>query len=219
MNEIAPAVLVSLTVSFTATVLCAGSGIPLGCVLSISRFRGKAFLLNLLSTLQALPTVVVGLLVYALIRREGVLGNLGLLFTPGAMVLGEVVLALPLTISFAHSACSSVDRAACETARTLGASRFGEAAAVISEARYGILAAVAATFGRLIGEVGVAMMLGGNIAGYTRSMTTAMALETSKGEFAAGMKLGLILLSISLIVNMLLRMFQEPATAWRWSRV
>lgn len=156
----------------------------------------------------AIPTVVIGLFVYTLICRQSPLGNMGLLFTLPAIVLGQFILALPIMIALTQSAVSTLENSARETAVTLGAGSFGVSAILIREARFGIMAGVALTFGRLIGEVGISMMLGGNIEGYTRTMTTAIALETSKGEFALGMRLGIILLIIAILVNLLLRYFQ-----------
>jgi len=169
------------------------------------QFRGKQSLLNILHTLLSVPTVVVGLVVYSMVCRQSPLGFMGLLFTPAAMVIGQVLLALPITVVLSYTAVAAVDAAAGETARTLGAGRVAAAFTMISEGRAGILAAVTATFGRLIGEVGVAMIVGGNIAGYTRTITTAIALETSKGEVGISLQLGAILLCISLGVNLLLQ--------------
>jgi len=205
MHEIFSAVRLSLCVGVISTALCALVGIPAGCILAAVTFRGKRLVLCVLNTLLSIPTVVVGLLVYSMICRRSPLGFMDLLFTPSAIVIGQVLLALPIMVLFTCTAVSAVDKAAAETAITLGAGRFATAMVAISEARTGILAAVAATFGRLIGEVGVSMIVGGNIWGYTRTMTTAIALETAKGEFAVAVKLGGILLIMSLGVNMVLQ--------------
>jgi tungstate transport system permease protein len=157
---------------------------------------------------MAIPTVVVGLFVYTLIARRAPLGSLGLLFSVPAMIIGQALLALPIMVVLAHTTFAAVERGARETALTLGAGPGAVTMTLVREARFGLMAAVAATFGRLIGEVGISMMLGGNIAGYTRTMTTAIALETSKGEFMLGLKLGFILLAIALLVNLGLRYFQ-----------
>lgn len=201
-------VYISLKVAFIATLLCMLIGAPIGFHLSRREFVGKQLVLTILNTLLSLPTVVVGLFVYTMICRRSPLGSAGLLFTTTAMVIGQVVLALPITIALTHSAVMAVEKAARETAITLGARGFMVTRTVLAEARYGIMAAVAATFGRLVGEVGISMILGGNIEGYTRTMTTAIALETSKGEFAYGLKLGLILLVIALLVNVVFRYLQ-----------
>jgi tungstate transport system permease protein len=208
MNSFVSAILVSLKVSLAATLLCIVVGIPLGCAIAISRFGGKNILLSFLNTLLAVPTVVVGLFVYFFICSQSPLGRFHLLFTPGAIIIGQFILALPIMVVFSCTAVAAVERSALETAKMLGAQKVRAFATLIAEARFGILAAIAATFGRLIGEVGVSMMLGGNIAGYTRTMTTTIALETSKGEFALGLHLGSVLLAIALIVNFALRYFR-----------
>jgi tungstate transport system permease protein len=198
----------SLSVSCIATLICMIIGVPLGFELAQRKFVGKRFVLTLLNTLLSLPTVVVGLFVYVLICRRSPLGSMGLLFTTTAIVIGQAVLALPIMITLTHSAVVAVEKAARETAITLGARGFMLRKTMLMEARFGIMAAVVATFGRLIGEVGISMMLGGNIEGYTRTLTTAIALETSKGEFSYGLKLGFILLMIALLVNIVFRYLQ-----------
>ncbi|MBN1129893.1 MAG: ABC transporter permease [Chitinispirillaceae bacterium] len=213
MSELLSAIHVSLYVSLVATLLCAIVGIPLGCLVALTAFRGKQAVLAVLNTLLSLPTVVVGLLGYMLLCNRSPLGGLHLLFTPGAIIVGEFILALPIMIVFSHAAITAVDPAARETAAILGASKARTVRMLVSEARFGIMAAVAAVFGRLIGEVGIAMMLGGNIAGFTRTMTTAIALEASKGEVVLGLKLGAILLLIAVAVNLLLRRLQGRAAS------
>jgi tungstate transport system permease protein len=211
MDPFVSAILISLSVSIAATMLCVAVGLPVSCFLAAAEFHGKNAVLNVLNTLLSLPTVVVGLLVYSFLCRGSILGGLGLLFTPWAMVIGQFVLALPIIVTFSHAALAGVDPTARETAATLGAGPVTAMATLLAEARFGIGAAVAATFGRLIGEVGVSMMLGGNIAGYTRTMTTTIALETSKGEFTLGLKLGCVLLVLALAVNMLLQFLRGRA--------
>jgi tungstate transport system permease protein len=208
MNDFWTAIAVSMYVSTTATIMCSFIGIPLGCCIATAHFRGKQLILSVLNTLLSLPTVVVGLMGYMLLCRRSVLGGLELLFTPKAIIFGEFILALPITVVFTHSAVTSVDPTARETAILLGANTVRLLRMLISEARFGIIAAIAATFGRLIGEVGVAMMLGGNIAGYTRTITTTIALEASKGEVTLGLQLGGVLLSLAVGVNLLLRYLQ-----------
>ena len=213
MNGFLSAIAVSLRVSFSATLLCVLFGIPLGCTIAVSCFKGKNILLSFLNTLLAIPTVVVGLFVYFLLCARSPLGTMRLLFTPSAIIIGQFVLALPIMVIFSCTAVSSIDKSARETAKTLGARKTQAFFTLVSEARFGILAAIAATFGRLVGEVGVSMMLGGNIAGYTRTMTTTIALETSKGEFALGLQLGAALLAIALIVNFALRYLKGRSVA------
>jgi len=158
---------------------------------------------------MALPTVVVGLLLFGLLSRQGPLGPLGLLFTPLAMIAGQTVLAAPIVANLVLAAVTGADQRIINTALTLGASRLQAAIQLLREIRFGVMAAVIAGFGRVIAEVGVAMMLGGNIRNSTRTMTTAIALETSKGEFAFGLALGIILLSVALIVNLFLNALQQ----------
>ena len=199
--EVFGIVLFTLKVSFWGTLISTFFGVPLGFVIAVKEFPGKGTLLTVLNALMALPTVVVGLTVYAFISRQGPLGQWGLLFTPSAVIIGQLVLATPLIIALTISATQSVDRKVGLTALTLGADPIREALAILTEARFALFAAIIAGFGRVIAEVGAAMMLGGNIRGYTRTMTTAIALETSKGEFGFGLALGLILMAIALGIN------------------
>jgi tungstate transport system permease protein len=194
----------SLRFSLSSAVIACVPGIPLGVLIALKRFRGRRALLAVLNTLMALPTVVVGLVVYSLISRSGPLGGLGLLFTPRAVVMGQAILALPIVISMTASGLSSLDPLFPEVLTTLGASRRGIFWMTLREARGAVLSASLAAFGRVVGEVGAAMMLGGNIQGYTRTITTAIALETSKGEFELGLALGIILMITSLGVNAIL---------------
>ena len=196
---------VSVWVAGVSTCMASGLGLPLAFLIAARRFRGRGLVITVLNTLLALPTVVVGLFVYSALRRGSLLGPLDLLFSPGAMITGQVILALPITTALALAAISSLDPAARETAFVLGAPPARVLLTTAWEARLGLAAAVAAAGGRLIGEVGVSMMLGGNIAGYTRNLTTAIARETSRGEFAFAIALGIILLAIALAANFLLR--------------
>ena len=191
----------SLHLSLVSVVVASALSLPLGFLIGLKRFRGKKNLVALLNTLMALPTVVVGLLVYSLISRSGPFGSLGLLFSPGAIHIGQIVLCFPLITSLVYSALSRLDQRLPETLITLGATRTGVFRMVVWEARIAILSAMLSGFGRVIGEVGVAMMLGGNIRWYTRTLTTAIALETSKGEFELGLALGIILMVIAFVVN------------------
>ena len=200
---------VSLYTSSCAIVIAALLGVPIGLWLGLNRFHGRQLLLALLNTLMALPTVVVGLLLFGLLSRQGPLGPLGLLFTPLAMIIGQTVLATPIVANLVLAAVTGADQRIIDTALTLGASRLQAAIQLLREIRFGVMAAVIAGFGRVIAEVGVAMMLGGNIRNSTRTMTTAIALETSKGEFAFGLALGILLLSIALLVNLFLNVLQQ----------
>ncbi|MFO7727157.1 MAG: ABC transporter permease [Desulfonatronovibrio sp.] len=201
-------VYVSLYVSFFSTLAASVMGIPLGFMIAVKEFRGKRGVITLLNTLLALPTVVIGLLVYAFLSRKGLLGYWGLLYTPAAIVIGQVILILPWVATLTLSAVSRIDSRYRRTAQTLGASRIQTSLAIAREARFGILAAVIAAFGRVIAEIGIAMMLGGNIKGFTRTMTTAMALEHNKGDFVLAVALGIVLLSVSLLMNVVLQLVQ-----------
>ena len=200
-REVLEVVAVSLKVSCASTLLACMVGVPLGLLIGLRTFRGRSAVITVLQTLMALPTVVVGLTVYSFLSRRGPLGLLGLLYTPYAIVLGEFILILPIVTALTVSAVQAVDPRVQRTARTLGANDVQAAFAVLREGRLGILASIMAGFGRVIAEVGCAMMLGGNIRGSTRTMTTAIALETSKGEFGFGLALGIVLIFLALSVN------------------
>ncbi len=208
-QEVRLTIWTSLYTSSCAIVIAALLGVPVGLWLGISRFRGRRAMITLLNTLMALPTVVVGLLLFGLFSRQGPAGSLGLLFTPWAMIAGQIVLATPIVANFVLAAVKGSDQRIMDTALTLGASRLQASIQLLKEIRFGVMAAVIAGFGRVIAEVGVAMMLGGNIRGSTRTMTTAIALETSKGEFAFGLALGIVLLSVALFVNLFLNFLQQ----------
>ncbi len=201
-------VYVSLYVSFFSTLIASLMGVPLGFAIAVSEFRGKRAVITVLNTLLALPTVVIGLLGYAFLSRRGVFGDFGLLYTPWAIVIGQVILILPWVATFTLSAVSRIDVRYRSTAMTLGAGPLQTSLAIVREARFGILAAVIAAFGRVIAEIGIAMMLGGNIKGFTRTMTTAMALEHNKGEFVLAVALGIVLLTVSLVMNIFLQLVQ-----------
>ncbi len=181
--------------------LAALIAIPTGITIALNEFRGKQFLQQILNTLMAMPTVVIGLLLYGLFTRQGPMGDLGLLYTPAAVVIAECILILPIILNLTIVAVQSSDKRLVPTLKSLGANKIQLALQVMGETRFAVIAAVVAGFGRAIGEVGAAMMLGGNIEGFTRTMTTAIALETSKGEFEFGLALGLLLLIIAFTVN------------------
>ncbi len=206
--EMMEIVWVSVKVSGTSTLIAGILGIPLGFAIAFNDFRGKQILITVLNTLLALPTVVIGLFVYAFISRRGVLGMLGLLYTQKAMVIGQVILILPVVTVFTIAAVSRIDERYRKTALTLGADAWQTALAVAREARFGLVAAVVAAFGRVIAEVGISMMLGGNAKGFTRTMTTAMALEYDKGQFTLAVALGIVLLTLAFGMNLLFHFFQ-----------
>lgn len=200
---------VSIKVSTLSTMLATLVGLPIGFYLGIRNFWGRKALVSIFNTLMSVPTVVIGLLVYFIICRRGPLGSSGLLYTPWAMVLGQAILAFPIVASLSLSAVISLDRRVEKTALSLGADNLQAAFFILSEGRFAILSAIIAAFSRVFGEVGVSMMLGGNINGYTRNIPTAIALETGKGEFALAIALGMILLSVALLVNILAGYFQH----------
>jgi len=207
-TEIISIVAVSLKVSGSSTVIASLMGIPLGFFIAFESFAGKRMVITCLNTLLALPTVVIGLFVYAFISRRGILGPLDLLYTQKAMIIGQTILILPIVATFTIAAISRIDERYRKTAITLGANRRQTAFVILREARFGIVAAVIAAFGRVIAEVGISMMLGGNARGFTRTMTTAMALEYDKGQFALAVALGIILLGLSFTINLMFHFFQ-----------
>lgn len=194
----------SLFISLSSAFLAAAICVPLGALIELRRFRGKRILVNLIQTLYSLPTVTVGLIVFLLISRTGPMGSLNLLFTPWGMILGQAVLVSPIMVGLTITALAAVSPQIRDTARSLGATETQVMMVVIKEARQAVAAAVLLGFGRALSEVGVAMMIGGNIRGYTRVLTTSIALETSMGNLEFSMALGIILISISLVINMLL---------------
>jgi tungstate transport system permease protein len=210
-QELLQIIYVSLKVSSISTLIASMVGIPAGFLIAFREFRGKRLLITVLNTLLALPTVVVGLFVYAFISRRGIFGPLDLLYTQKAIIIGQVILIIPIVTTFTISAISRIDERYRKTAMTLGANALQTAWLIIREARFGIVAAVVAVFGRVIAEVGISMMLGGNAKGFTRTMTTAMALEYDKGEFVLGVALGLVLLGVSFGVNLCFNFVQGKA--------
>lgn len=201
-------VFVSLKVSSTSTLVASLIGIPVGFFIAFKSFPGKPLVLTILNTLLALPTVVIGLFVYSFIARRGIFGSLGLLYTQKAIIIGQTLLVLPIVATFTIAAISRIDPRYRKTAMTLGATQIQTAVVLFREARFGIIAAVIAAFGRVIAEVGISMMLGGNAKGFTRTMTTAMALEYDKGEFTLAVALGIILLTVSFGINLLFHSLQ-----------
>jgi tungstate transport system permease protein len=206
--EMVSIIAVSLQVSCISTIFAGLVGIPLGFVISFEKFPGKRMVITILNTLLALPTVVIGLFVYAFISRRGIFGPLDLLYTQEAIIIGQTILIIPVVAAFTIAAISRIDERYRKTAMTLGANRLQTAWVIFREARFGIIAAVIAAYGRVISEVGISMMLGGNIKGFTRTMTTAMALEYDKGSFTLAIALGIVLLSFSFGMNLLFHFFQ-----------
>ncbi|RNB86034.1 ABC transporter permease [Brevibacillus panacihumi] len=191
----------SLQVTTVSVAIGMLAGIPTGTLLGLYSFRGKRFVVALIYTCMGLPPVLVGVVVYLLLSRYGPLGSLGLLFTPEAMIIAQVILVTPILAGLTMSAVQAKERAYWETAKSLGASPVQMMITIVREARGGIWSGVAAAYGRAISEVGAVMLVGGNIEHHTRVMTTAIILETRTGNFTAGLQLGLVLLAISFLFN------------------
>jgi tungstate transport system permease protein len=198
----------SIWTALVAILLALPLAVMLGYLLAQTRFPGRRVLVVLAQALLSFPTVVVGLLIYLLLSRRGPFGSWELLFTPEAIILGYIVISFPIMVVFTLSAVQGGDERIFETARSLGASPLQASLTTLWEVRFGVMAAIVNSFGRVISEVGCALMVGGNIAGYTRNIPTAIALETSKGEFAQGIALGLVLMAIALAVNVVLAILQ-----------
>jgi tungstate transport system permease protein len=212
-TELLGIILLSIKVSGTALLIATIIGLPIGALLGLKKFPFKESLITILNTFMGLPPVVVGLFLYLLLSRSGPLGFMSLLYTPMAMILAQCVLAFPIVASLSHSAIEGIDPVIRQAATTLGASPVQVSITVIREARYGIMSGVIAAFGRVMAEVGAILIVGGNIAGYTRVMTTTIALETDKGNFELALALGIILLAISLIINSVLHLVQKKGRA------
>ncbi len=195
------AVQVTLGCSVVATALAVLIGTPLGIVLGRRNFRGRRVVLIISHTAMALPTVIVGLFCYAMLSRRGTFGSLGLLYTCSAIVIGETLLAVPIVVSLFSAATRQLDPRLEMTARTLGASRFDIFRIVLREGSPALLTSAMAAFGRVVSELGIALMVGGNIEGYTQTLTGMIAFQSSKGEFAMAMAGGIVLLVIALAVN------------------
>lgn len=192
---------VSLKTSLAALVVATPFAVVAGYAIATCSFRGRRVVIWLVQASLSLPTVLIGLLLYLVLSRQGPLGGLHWLFSQSGIVAGQVLIALPVLIAFSLAAIQAADPRIAETAVTLGASRWGTMRTVLHEVRFGVMAAIISGFGRVISEVGCAIMVGGNIAGETRTMTTAIALQTSKGEFAQGIALGVVLVAIALLIN------------------
>ena len=206
-------ILLSLKVSGLALLIATAIGLPAGALLGLKRFPGRDLAISTTNTFMGLPPVVVGLFVYLLLSRKGPLGFMGLLYSPTAMIIAQTILATPIVTALCQSAIVNVDPIIRQAARTLGATPRQVTVTIITEARYGILSAIIAAFGRVMAEVGSILIVGGNIAGYTRVMTTTIALETDKGNFELALALGIILLAISFSINFILHAVQKKGTS------
>ena len=209
--EIYQIVWTSVKISLCATLFAAIFGIYLGIMTAITEFPGKSLVQQILNTLMAMPTVMIGLIFYGLLSRRGPLGEFGLLYTETAVIIGEACLILPLIMNMTLVAVQSADKRLISTLKMMGAKTHQQVIPILSELRFTILSGVITGFGRAIGEVGAAMMLGGNIQGVTRTMTTAIALETSKGDFELGLALGLLLLVIAFSINLVIQLMSTKS--------
>jgi len=203
------------TAAVTALALAASlvMGLPLGFALGHFRFPGRRVVRLVVDWMLSLPTVVIGLIVYALFTTRGPLGEWGLLFTLPGMAIGLTLLGLPIIIAMTATAVESTDVRLTQTVLSLGADRMQLLVATLSEARFAMALAAASAFGRIVSEVGIAMMVGGNIKWHTRTITTAIALETGKGEFASGIALGIVLMLVALLVNLVVGLLRSRAAA------
>ncbi len=199
--ELGAIVVLSLEVSLTASACAFAIGAPLGMALAVYRFRGRGALIVIANSLLGLPPVVVGLAVYLLLSRSGPLGSLGVLFTPTAMVIAQTVLATPIVIALVHRVAAGLWRAYGDSLLVSGATRRRAIGPLMRMGREGLLTAFLAAFGRAIAEVGAIIIVGGNIRGYTRTMTTTIALETSRGDLSLALALGIILIALSMAVS------------------
>jgi tungstate transport system permease protein len=208
---------VSLKTAILGLLLAAPPAILAAYLIASYRFPGRRILLWLAQAALSLPTVLIGLLLYLMLSRQGPAGGLHWLFSQSGIVAGQVLIAFPVLLAFTLAALQAIDPRLRETAQTLGAGRMLVMLTLLSEARFGVMAALANGFGRVISEVGCAMMVGGNIEGETRTITTAIALQTSKGEFAQGIALGLVLILFALLINAVLMLLQGdlPASGMR----
>jgi tungstate transport system permease protein len=205
-REVVEIALRSLAISATAVIMASLVCIPAGGLIHFRNFQGKRVLINIIQTFYSVPTVCVGLFVFIFISRAGPLGGLGMLFTPTAVVIGQMVLITPILLGLTISALSSIDKAIKDSALSLGATEFQAIWTIIKEARFAVVAAFIMGFGRAISEVGAAMILGGNIRGYTRVLTTAISLETQKGELILALALGIILISLALLISVIVNL-------------
>jgi len=208
-EETYSAIRVTVSVSMLSITASLLIGAPLGFFLGYARFRGRRVIRTVVDTLLSFPTVVIGLLVYALVSRRGPLGDLGLLFTLPGIAIGQTILGVPIIVAMTATAVENLDRRLKFTLVTLGAGPRQILLTTLWEARFSLMLAAVAAYGRIVSEVGISMMVGGNIKWHTRTITTAVALETGKGEFAMGIALGMVLMIIALAVNLFLLVLRK----------
>jgi tungstate transport system permease protein len=199
---------ISLKVSISALIIATPFAVATGFLLATVSFPGRRIVVVVLQSFLSFPTVVVGLVLYVLLARSGPLGEMGLLYTQAAMILGQAIIAFPVLAAFTLASVQSADRIVRETAVSLGATPTRAALTTLFEVRFAVMAGLFNGFGRVISEVGCAMMVGGNIAGVTRNIPTAISLETAKGEFAQGIALGIVLIVLALVINGIFHLLQ-----------
>ncbi len=215
-EEIVSITLRSLTISGFAALLATVIGLPIGLFLGLRQFRGRDHIMVIVRGLMSLPTVALGLLLYLTFSRNGPLGFLQLLYTPLALIIGQAVLVTPIMISITSETVENVSPTIRELSLTLGASERGAAASVFRESLGGVVLAISASFSRAISELGVALMVGGNLQGLTRVLTTSIALETTRGEILLGIGLTIVLLSLMVVFNVLLNSAEKRVRWWLW---
>ncbi|NQT24679.1 ABC transporter permease [candidate division KSB1 bacterium] len=202
-------IMVSVSISFTSTILSVFLAIPFGIWLATARFRGRQIIVTILNTLMSVPTVVIGLFLYSVLSRQGPLGSLGILFTPAAMIVGQCILAFPIIAATVTGGVSNLGNRPYIAARLLGASPMRSTFLFLREAKLIVITSALAGFGRVFSEIGISMMLGGNIRFYTRNITSTIALETSRGEFGLGIALGIVLLIVAFLINAIVYSFRR----------
>ena len=215
-TEILEITLRALSISGLAALLAAGVGLPVGVVLGMYKFKGRDAITGVFRALMSMPTVALGLLLYLVFSRAGPLGFLELLYTPTALVFGQAILVTPFMISITSETIASIDPSIRDLSRTLGADEKSAAVSVLRESLGGVVLAISASFSRAISELGVALMVGGNIQGLTRVLTTSIALETTRGEIALGIGLTIILLTLMIIFNLMLNQAEKRVRWWLW---
>lgn len=206
------AIITTVTVSSWSLLISLLIGLPLGFALGYYNFPGKPVVRTIVDTLLALPTVVIGLVAYTMLSRVGPFGEYDLLFSQKAIIIGQIVLGLPIIIALTATQVEAVDKRLYTSLKGLGATSFQILNATLVEARFGIMTAAVTAYGRIVTEIGISMMVGGNIKYHTRTVTTAIALETGKGEFVTGIALGLVLFAVALMVNIALSMLKRKWT-------
>ena len=216
--ELMEIVALSLRVSLTAVAIALCIGMPLGAALAIGRFRGRFALTVVVNSFMAMPPVVVGLVVYLLLSRAGPFGVLGLLYTPAAMIIAQVLLITPIVVSLSRQTIVELDQEYADYFSSLAINRINRVLTLLWEARFSLVTTCLAGFGRALSEVGAVMIVGGNIHHLTRVMTTAIALETSKGELELAMALGIVLMLIALLINLLIALFRPRDASYERSR-